>query len=261
MPELPDLCLYAENLRKHVLNKPIAQVEANPYKVSVTPAVFREALLSQTITDISRDGKELFFTCENGNVFAVHLMLNGKFSLADWGAVIEMQHKIVALRFEDDEGLVVTDFSGLCRVGLNPPRPVAPDALSDAFTFEYFEKVARRNKSKGVKAFLIDQKIIRGIGNAYADEILYHANISPKAITGKIPGAELRVLYEAIGWVLRDAVRQLESICPDAISGEERSFLRVHRRELKETADGEPILRENIDKKSTYYTKKQRMFW
>jgi len=260
MPELPDLHLFAKNLRGLVLHKPITQAEANPTKVSVTPAVFRDALLGKAIEAIDRNGKELYFTLTGGQVFSVHLMLHGKYAYLSWDKVLKTQNKVIALRFEDDQALVVADYSGMCKATLNPPRPAVPDALSEAFTFEYFEKTIRKHAGKGVKGFLINQQAIRGIGNAYADEILWKADISPKSVAGKIPQEDVRGLYDAIGWVLRDAIEQLERICPDAISGEERSFLRVHHPKKERTDEGEPILREEIDKKQTYYTKKQRLF-
>jgi len=260
MPELPDLHLFAKNLRGLVLHKPITQAEANPYKVSATPAVFSGALLGKEIEAIDRNGKELYFTLSGGQAFSVHLMLHGKYAVMAWDTVLKTQHKVIALRFDDDQALVVTDYSGMCKATLNPPRPTVPDAMSDAFTFEYFEKIIRKNAGKGLKGFLVNQQAIRGIGNAYADEILWKADISPKSVAGKIPPEDLRGLYDAIGWVMRDAIEQLERICPDAISGEERSFLRVHNHNKRQTDEGDAILREEVDKKQTYYTKKQRLF-
>ncbi|MCL1963622.1 MAG: Fpg/Nei family DNA glycosylase [Firmicutes bacterium] len=260
MPELPDLHLYAKNLRKFILGKTIAQAEANPYKVSATPAVFREALRGKTVDAVDRNGKELFFTLSGGQVFSVHLMLHGRFSILAWDAVPSAQHKVLALRFEGDEALAVTDYSGMCKATLSPAWPAVPDALSERFTYEYFVKTIHRHAGKGIKAFLINQQAIRGIGNAYVDEILWKADISPKSIAGKIPEKDLRGLYDAVGWVLRDAIEQLERICPDAISGEERSFLRVHNHKKARTEEGDVILREYIDKKQTYYTRRQRVF-
>lgn len=261
MPELPDLTIYAENLRPALLGKPIVQAEIfNRIKVNATSDAFRAALVGQHIEAIDRDGKELFFRLSNGNTFSVHLMLAGRFALLPWLDIHAINQKIIAIGFDDGQALAVSDFRGMCKVTLNPPPAPAPDALSEAFTYDYFAQQIHKNPRMNIKAFLINQRIVRGIGNAYVDEILWKADISPKSIAGKIPEEDLRALYDAIPWIMNDAIAQIEQINPTLIAGEERSFLRVHQPRKKLAADGEPILCEEIEKKRTYFTKKQRLF-
>lgn len=262
MPELPDLTLYAKNLRKRILNLPIHTAEVfNLKKVNVPPAAFKQAVVGHVIEDIQREGKELYFHLSGGEVFAVHLMLFGKFTLVPAQEVHRIYSKIITLGFEDGNVLVISDFKGMCKVTLHPPKPLAPDALSDDFTPGYLQKTIQKNPNANIKGFLINQKMVRGIGNAYVDEILWKADISPKSVAGKIPPEELPVLYEAIRWVMTDAIEQLERLTPDAISGEERSFLRVHKPNTPTDPSGEVILCEEVEKKRTYYTKRQRLFW
>ena len=79
MPELPDLHVYALNLRKHVLHRPIADAAVtNGRRMNATPAAFAAAARGFEIADIEREGKELFFHLSSGKVFSVHLMLNGQ---------------------------------------------------------------------------------------------------------------------------------------------------------------------------------------
>jgi len=132
-----------------------------------------------------------------------------------------------------------------------------PDAFDGTFTLKYFFDIARGKPRVNVKAFLTDQNIVKGIGNAYADEILWTARISPYSLVGKIPEERLTALYNAIGTVLHDAVDCIKRISPDIISGEERSFLKVHNRTIKETETGYPIIVERVASKITYYTKEQ----
>jgi len=107
---------------------------------------------------------------------------------------------------------------------------------------------------------LIDQSVVKGIGNAYADEILWAARISPHSMTGRIPGNKLIELFNAIGMVLHDAVASIKRISPDIISGEERSFLKVHNKAVKETDTGYPIIVDRVVSKITYYTKEQVLY-
>ena len=261
MPELPDLTIYAKNLRKLVQGKDITSANVfNLSKVNATADAFAKALVGSQIISIERNGKELFFSLSNHKVFSVHLMLNGKFTYMSMDEVHGIFSKIICIGFADGQALVVTDFKGMCKVTLSPPRVTVPDAMDPAFTFEYFQRMTRLKSSMNIKALLIDQRIVRGIGNAYVDEILWKADISPKSTAGKIPVENLRVLYDAIHWVLEDAIEQIERISPDIISGEERGFLRVHNPKKKTTDDGEPILCEEVARKRTYYTQKQRVF-
>ncbi len=261
MPELPDLQIFSNNLKKKISNKKIVSVEVfNKSKLNVDTSVVKSKLLETRIVDIVREGKELYFQLENKDVFSVHLMLNGKFDICSSGEIPGIKYKILSIGFEDEQALVVSDFQGLCKVTFSPTVTDVPDALGESFTFEYLLKAVDDNRRKNVKAFLINQDIIKGIGNAYADEILWKANISPESTVGKIPEQNLKSLFDAISYILKDAIVNIEKISPDIISGEERSFLKVHNSKRKQTDEGEEILIKKIASKTTYYTEKQQLF-
>jgi formamidopyrimidine-DNA glycosylase len=259
MPELPDLHVFANNLQQLVVGKSVSSAAVyNFRKVNVPSEYFNEKLAGASIVSIARTGKELNFKFSNAQNFNVHLMLNGRFHVC--GAGENIKSKIIGLAFDDDTALVVSDFQGLCTVKLNPSVSRVPDAMSEAFTYEYFRKVTAKNAIVNIKALLIDQKIVRGIGNAYVDEILWQAGISPESFCGKIPDEYLQKLHAAIPAVLTDAIRSIERISPDIISGEERSFLAVHNPNKTHTDDGDLILKKTIAGKTTYYTERQIAF-
>ena len=263
MPELPDLHVFADNLKKRILNKKIDTVTINNIRKIDTPKLFCEKVAGTSIKDIFRNGKELYFLLENDNCFSVHLMLSGKFFIAGEDETEKINSKIVTLFFEDSQSFIIADYQGLCKITLNPNNPNAlrvPDVMSDKFTLEYFSGLLKRNALKNIKAVLIDQNVARGIGNAYADEILWKANISPESTAGKIPDEKAMELYEAISFVLNDAIKTIQKISPDIISGEERSFLRVHNPGKKSTDSGEEIIIKTIASKKTYFTKSQILF-
>ena len=260
MPELPDLHIFSENLKKRILNKNIDSITVHNRRKIDTPDLFSKKLTGTSIRDIVRDGKELFFYLSNDNCFSVHLMLNGKFFICNRDEEGKINGKIMTLCFEDEQIFTIADYQGLCRITLNPKAPKTPDALSNAFTFEYFKGTIKRNSWKNIKALLIDQNVVRGIGNAYVDEILWKADISPESVSGKIPEEKVKDLYEAIPFVLIDAIHNIRKISPDIISGEERSFLRVHNPRRKLTDEGDKIIVKTVASKTTYFTEKQKLF-
>ncbi len=261
MPELPDLQIFSKNLMKKTAHRKIVSADVfNGSRLNITGETVRTKLLETNITDIVRKGKELYFQLENNEVLSVHLMLSGRFHICAPEEVFGVPYKILSIGFEGDEALVISDFQGMCKVTFNPAETDTPDALGETFTLPYLRNAVRRNQRKNIKAFLIDQSIVKGIGNAYADEILWKANISPRSTAGKIPEDRLASLYTAISHVLKDAIANIERISPDIISGEERSFLSVHNSRKKYTDEGDRILIEKIAAKTTYYTERQQLF-
>ncbi|MDR1688646.1 MAG: hypothetical protein LBS21_08560 [Clostridiales bacterium] len=258
MPELPDLHVYAKNLNKEVVNKNITALKMYyKDKPSTYFTEYFEKIQNTKITEINREGKELRFLLENGNSFNVHLMLNGRFRIHKTQDEGVISSKIISLDFEGGNTLTISDYQDMAKVALNAPKSPVPDALSEDFTFDYFMMQVNLSKRKNIKGFLIDQHIIRGIGNAYADEILYEAAISPESVTGKIPGEKLRDLYDTIISVLNWAIKEIENAAPDTINKEIRSFLKVHNSGITQTAKGERIFTGTIQKKYTYFTGSQ----
>lgn len=261
MPELPDLTVYAMNLKKRVLDRPVADaIVVHAGRINVTPAALHTALAGASIADIERTGKELLFRLTNGKAFSIHLMLGGKFHTGQAAEAGDISGRILTIAFGDKSALTMSDPSKLLRFTMNPKPSAVPDVCADEFDEKYFQKKARAFAWLNVKAFLIDQKIMRGIGNAYADEILYRANISPENYVGRIPEAALLELYAAIRPVLAEAVDSILAACPDIVGGEERGFLKVHNPGKTVTEGGDPILVKEIAEKKTYYTAKQRRF-
>lgn len=262
MPELPDLEIFRENLGKQLLGKEV--VSAAVYdvrRVSITGDALAETLGGAKLKAIERNGKELYFTFSNKAVFSVHLMLKGRFSLHERGTFPKgLRGKLMSVGFDDGRDLTVSDEMGWCKIVFTPKKPRAPDVLSDKFTFAYFDKRARANSMINVKTFLLTQSNMRGIGNAYADEMLWRAGISPASLTGRIPEDKLRELYEAILWVSRDAIEQIRRVAPDIIAGEERGFLRVHNKDKVATDEGDVIIVDTIASKKTYYTARQVLY-
>ena len=261
MPELPDLQVFSKNLFSKIGNKEIQQVNIyNTKKVNWSKEEIVSIWSNKKISSISRSGKELYFHSNHDDVFSVHLMLKGMFNICIADAIDSVKYKIMSLVFNDKTSLVISDPRGLCKVTFSPEMTDVPDALSSDFSYDYFLQCAKNNPRKNIKALLINQDIIKGIGNAYADEILWAANISPESTVGKIPEEYLRKLYLSIREVLENAISTIDKIAPGIINGEERSFLKIHNPEKQFTDTGDKIIVKKVASKTTYCTEKQILF-
>ena len=261
MPELPDLTIFAGNLKKRLGGRTVTGVAVHNFsKVNAAQQAFEAGMVGSQISDVAREGKELAFTFSSGAVMNIHMMLAGKLTLVLPGKVESVRSKLFSFTIDDAAVLVLSDQMGMAKATLNPPPPKSPDALSPEFTFEYFQKLVKRSPMFNIKELITMPNKVRGIGNAYADEILWKANISPMNFAGKIPEDALKRLYEAISEVLLHAIEQIKRISPDIISGEERSFLSVHNPKKEFADDGEKILVTEQNKRKTYYTAKQVVY-
>jgi len=257
MPELPDLQAFSHNLDKKLAGKTVKQIAViNAKKLNVSHQKVQDTLEGQKLDKIYREGKELYLKFSKGDILGLHLMLHGKLFLFEGKNV--NKYPIVELHFTDGSGLVLTDFQGIANPTLNPEEKESPDALSKDGGVEYL--TARLQKTKtNIKTVLLDQKIIRGIGNAYADEILWHAGISPFSISSKLPGDKIKDLVKSIHTVLTEAEKAILKSNPDIINGEVRGFMHIHNSKKTHSPKGEKILIKDGTRK-TYYTEEQELY-
>ena len=207
MPELPDVELYLSALRSHVGGKRVNRARlASPFLVrSVAPPL--EALHGRRAEAFERIGKRIVWQFE-GDVFAVfHLMIAGRFRWREPGAPIPAKVGLLAFDF-DDGTLLLTEagsrkqaslhlVQGRAAVNAFDPGGVDVAALSAAA----FAAVLRR-ENHTLKRALTDPRLFSGIGNAYSDEILHEARLSPLKLTDTITDVEAVVLHRAAVSVL-----------------------------------------------------------
>ena len=257
MPELPDLQVFSQNLHKKLSGKTVKKVTiSNSKKLKSPAATIKKSIERQVLKRVYREGKELHFEFKNKTVLGLHLMLKGR--LYFFEGKNEHKYTIIELLFDDDSGLALTDFQGQATPTLNPAEREAPDALSTKVNYSFLKK-ALQTKA-GIKSLLLDQHVIRGIGNAYADEILWKAGISPLSIANKIPQNKIKSLAGAIKSVLKNAEKQIRKADPDIIGGEIRGFLDIHNSKKKKSPTGAAIQQTVVGSRKTYYTKEQELF-
>jgi formamidopyrimidine-DNA glycosylase len=254
MPELPDLQVFSRNLTKALKGKKIDNIICHSKKLNVSVKDLKDALEGAELAKVERVGKELHFLFDNEHVLGLHLMLHGQLKLSK-----EEENKslIIALKFQDGQVLSLTDFQAAATPTLDPKENSTPDALD--LTEDYLQEKLGKTKTP-VKTALMDQKVVRGIGNAYADEILWDARLSPFSASNKIPDDKVKMLIASVKKVLEDAEKQILKDHPDIITGEYRDFMEVHNARKKKTSTGADILQKPIASRKTYYTAEQEEY-
>ncbi len=228
MPELPEVETVVRGLDRAMTGRKIARVELRRENLRFPfPEDFSKNLEGQTVTSLSRRAKYILAWLSSGNVLVVHLGMSGRF-LIDDGGPAEFHHEIPRKLAHDH---VVIDLKGGTRITYNDPRRfgymllvpendleshprfkdlgVEPlgNHLNDAFLNDAF-----RGRATSLKAALMDQRIIAGLGNIYVCEVLHLAGLSPTRKAGSIatkggePGKRVAPLVAAIRDVLTRAI-------------------------------------------------------
>jgi formamidopyrimidine-DNA glycosylase len=258
MPELPDLQVFSRNLNKALKGKTLEKIRVvNGSRLKVNASALNKGLAGRKLLEVYREGKQMRFRFDKDMILGMHLMLHGKLYLAEKND--EPKSIIASLIFDDGTTLHLTDFQGMAQLSLNPEENDAPDALSKKMTASFLKKIMAATR-KTVKDVLLDQQLIRGIGNAYADEILWQARISPFSKADKIPPAKVTALATAIKKVLTTAEKNILKHDPDIIAGEIRDFLVIHNAKKKTSPGGKAIKHTAERSRKTYYTDEQELY-
>ena len=217
MPELPDVETLARMLHRRVRGKRIRRVRLlTPSTVrSPDPAAFRRRLQGRRIAAVTRRGKYLLIELSGELTLAVHLRMTGDFDIARADTSVHRHTRViftldgVELRFTDLRRFGHMDlltpaqrerFRGLRRLGIEP--------LDTAFSLPRFRELVTTRRL-ALKALLLRQDLIAGIGNLYADEILWQARLHPARATDTLQLRQIALLHRTIRRVLDRAVRHL----------------------------------------------------
>ncbi len=211
MPELPDVEIYRRVLERHGLNRTIAAVEVLDagILVDVTPADFARALAGDRLTTTRRHGKNLFARRGRGGHLWMHFGMTG--ALEPFREEAPAYARIL-YRFEQGPHLAYVNVRRLGHVGLVEDveawleaEGIGPDALDPALTAEWFAEALGRGR-RSIKVALMDQALIAGIGNIYADEILFQAGLRPDVPVSALDEGWRERLFAVMREVLQTAV-------------------------------------------------------
>jgi len=252
VPELPDILLYLHALEPRIVGKRVMGVRlASPFLLrSVAPPL--SAIEGRTIVGLRRLGKRVVLEAEGELFLVFHLMIAGRFRWKPAASPIPGRVGLFALDFEDGT-LILTEAGSKRQASLYLVEGVEALAQHDPGGLEVLEidmptfARALRRENHTLKRALTDPHLFSGIGNAYSDEILHAARMSPFKQTGSITDEEMRRLYEATRRTLAEWIARLQEETGDNFPEKVTAFrkgMAVHGRYREPCPDcGAPIQR------------------
>ncbi len=259
MPELPEVETVRRALALHIVGQRVDTVEAHPVKMRrpLDPAALRQGLLGQRLAAPRRRGKYLLLDTEGAGSLLLHLGMSGRLLLSDRTAQRPAHTHLVLgldsgaeLRFADPRRFGLVQWldpgqeekeRGLASLGL---EPFDPDFIG------HIPPLLRRSRAS-IKALLLDQGLIAGVGNIYATEALWRSGIRPSRRGSAIALARLERLVEAVQEVLAEAIAAGGTTIRDYanLAGDAGSFavnLKAYGREGEPCLNCQTILRRNV---------------
>lgn len=260
MPELPEVETVRRGLHKLIIGRIVKAVEHDTPKGFPNSAVdVKEFLIGAKVTDVRRRAKVLLIDLSTSYTLVIHLKMTGQLVFrgeAVFGAGHPNESLVgrlpdrstrVTFTFTDDSHLYFNDQRKFGWVRLIPTlevssidfmKKVGPEPLEADFTPEEFALRFKRRAKTSIKAALLDQTVIAGVGNIYADESLWGAKIHPKRLVSTITPAEFTLLYNELRSVMNMAIEKGGSTDKNYVNAEGKrgsylSFARVFRREGK----------------------------
>src|SRR3989338_75620 len=231
MPELPEVETTVVSIRQHLRGRRILKVWCDAPKLvrRSSFSVFSRQIRGARVLDVTRRAKNILIFLDRDRLLLVHQKMTGHFLIGKWRVrgrrVTPLSPKVlfdrvngyIHLIFYLDDGtmLGLSDLRKFAKVILGSRHEIlalpeladlGPEPLHKSFTFSSFFKTLEGQKRK-VKQVLMDPYVIAGIGNIYADEILWAAKIYPARPAGSLTLSELKKIYKAMRRILKEAVR------------------------------------------------------
>lgn len=217
MPELPEVETIRKTLKRFVVGRTVEDVSiywSNIIKYPDDIEHFKANIIGETIHDIHRKGKYLLFELDDYMLIS-HLRMEGKYNVFPVGDPYR-KHTHVVFKLDNDEELRYEDVRKFGTMHLvkkgeeldsSPLKKLAPDPFEETFTLEYFHDKLKRT-SRMIKAVLLDQTVVSGLGNIYVDETLFHARVHPEKRANELTKKEVELIHQYATHVLDAAVKQ-----------------------------------------------------
>ena len=263
MPELPEVETVRGTLKNFILGKEIAEVKIYYDKIITGDShEFASRIRGQQICDIERIGKYLIFILSE-DAFISHLRMEGKYTLVSSKSEIQ-KHEHVAIDFIDGISLRYADTRKFGRIELvsREEYKMAPALAKlgpepwQAKEREVYQKLQR--SSLPIKTILLDQSVLAGIGNIYANEICFQMKLHPKTPAKNLSKRRVSELIEVSGEILKRAIEEggttIHSFDANGITGLFQNSLLVHMQKTCSVC-GDEIVKEAVHGRGTYYCK------
>lgn len=216
MPELPDVTVYIEALAARILHQPLENVRlASPFLLRSVDPPLKETF-GRRVTELRRLGKRIVIGLDGDLFLVIHLMIAGRLHWKDKGAKVPSKIGLAAFDFPTGT-LTFTEASPKKRASLYVARGEEALAAHDPGGIEVLDAplkvfaTALTEENHTLKRALTDPRRFAGIGNAYSDEILFHARLSPVARTQDLKPDEVKRLHAAVKATLKDWVKRLRA--------------------------------------------------
>ena len=266
MPELPEVETIRRDLEPLVAGRAIAAVEVDADTIDLLAGMpveaLRAALVGRRIVSLGRRGKYLLFALDDGRAFAAHLRMTGRLV---WRAAADpaIAHERARIALDDGHHLRWSDMRkfGTWAVVDDPAEVVGklgPEPLDAAFT-PAFLRALLAGRTAPVKAVLLDQRRVAGLGNIYVDEALFAARIRPDTPAGEVSRAAAARLHAACREVLEHGIENRGASFSDYVDGQgdpgsQHKYVQVFRRHGKPCyACGGEIARAVVGGRGTHY--------
>ncbi len=266
MPEIAEVETVRNSLKKRILNKKIVDVKIRYSKIIESDLnSFSKILINNEFKDILRVGKWLIFEL-NDYYLLSHLRMEGKFFIKNEGDVLE-KHEHIIFTFEDKTELRYHDTRKFGKMKLvkkdelwdtEEIKKQGIEPISDKLTSSYLlEKF--KNKKVPIKTALLDQEIISGLGNIYADEVLFASKINPLKMASSLNDLECKRIIKTSKEIILKAIEMggttIRSYTSSlGVTGHYQDYLKVHKKEGKPClVCGNIIKRIKVGGRSTYY--------
>jgi formamidopyrimidine-DNA glycosylase len=254
MPELPDVEIIKRALETQVLGKQIREIVIKDVRTinGTNEKALNKASKGKKLSEFRRHGKYLFISLNQTDWLTIFFAMTGNLLLVkDVYQTIRFER--VSFLLSESERLAFTDQRVFGRIGLTTSpedfirtKKIGPDSL--LVSWEEFYSIFSKQKTE-IKKALMDQSKISGIGNVYADEILFQSQISPFSITSKISETALHLLYEKASSVLRTAIQ----FNADRNSFPDEYIVKQRGKSSKCPRCGYEISTEKITGRTTYF--------
>ncbi|MCL2140393.1 MAG: bifunctional DNA-formamidopyrimidine glycosylase/DNA-(apurinic or apyrimidinic site) lyase [Dehalococcoidia bacterium] len=267
MPELPEVETIKNQLSPLVIGKHIQRIEFLWPNTLLSPSFdeFKQRTEGSIIESIGRRGKYLILRLSKDEVLLIHLRMTGSL-LASNDSTQPNRYTRAIIHLTDGFKIFFIDPRKFGKFHLitdsdSPLLRLGPEPLEKLFTRKYLASIIS-GKRAPIKATLLDQSLIAGIGNMYADEALYAANIYPLRSAGDLSEREIEKLHDAIKRVLRTAIENggasvSDYFQPDGGKGHAQEFFIVaHRKGQRCPKCQSPIERIVVNQRGTYYCPK-----
>jgi formamidopyrimidine-DNA glycosylase len=214
MPELPDVLLYIESLRSRITGQPLERVRlASPFVLrSVTPSI--SSIQGRVVRGLRRLGKQIVLEFDDDLFLIIHLMVAGRFQWKKRGAPVPARLGLAAFDFPSGT-LLLTEAGSKKRASLHLVQGESGLASFDRGALEVLDSSledfgkALTRENHTLKRSLTDPRLFSGIGNAYSDEILHRARLSPLKLTSKLNTQEIARLHTAVKTTLKEWTERL----------------------------------------------------